>query len=462
MNPTPLSTVYTWPAKVFHESRRARSPNEWGEWKEMTPEYKAGLELDIQAAIDAFHTNLPKGPSDEEIMQLAIQCTASLDSDKANADEFRALFALHYSAELAAKDAKIAEEKRKVAKYEPLIDKAAEAMGVIRFLAHDLNLAGPEWHENHGFSEKVTSAWMDKVARFEAEIESLKRERDEARAAHEALIVEAAKERHGHTGMCCHLRLDEKRKADAAIEEATALREQLEVAVKALQRLAPTCEECIKPAVYTQPWTDGWHVCRDHADCDVVLRNPCKHPATVALSKLKSAPSPAAVECIPPCSCPVCVHLDVYEDAEPASTEVPEAGEVETPRINACYARAGMMLANQQKELDEEGRKLERETIALKAELASVYAGIKEPATVYNNMLRGEIAMPAGLTDLSATQHREEVLMELASDLMGTLILVEMNLHQLTGLCRGELWKRVTVTIANTEATLAKLKEAAQ
>ncbi len=53
----------------------------------------------------------------------------------------------------------------------------------------------------------------------------------------------------------------------------------------ALMKLAPDCEECGKMATHKEPWTEGYYVCRDHADCDVVLRNPIDHPATQALNQ---------------------------------------------------------------------------------------------------------------------------------------------------------------------------------
>jgi len=58
-------------------------------------------------------------------------------------------------------------------------------------------------------------------------------------------------------------------------------------AVTVMEGLQPHCEECGRPATHKQPWTEGYWVCRYHADCDVVLRNPSRHPLTLAIAKLK-------------------------------------------------------------------------------------------------------------------------------------------------------------------------------
>lgn len=65
--------------------------------------------------------------------------------------------------------------------YEPLIGKAAEAMGFIRFTAHPLGIAGESWSEEPGFSTALTSAFLRFCAakkEAEQELEALREQQN--------------------------------------------------------------------------------------------------------------------------------------------------------------------------------------------------------------------------------------------------------------------------------------------
>jgi hypothetical protein len=78
---------------------------------------------------------------------------AALERAKAAAKEALAATPESASQELAAL-------REKVAKWEPLIAKGAEAMGFIRFAAICFELNGPTWNEEPGFTQKLTDALL--------------------------------------------------------------------------------------------------------------------------------------------------------------------------------------------------------------------------------------------------------------------------------------------------------------
>lgn len=92
---------------------------------------------------------------------------ATLPSDEVGQTIMNAVptsFALQMAGELER-------TQKKLEDYEPLIGKAAEAMGFIRFIAQDLDLAGPEWSEEPGFSARLTSAWFKFTHEWRAKTE---------------------------------------------------------------------------------------------------------------------------------------------------------------------------------------------------------------------------------------------------------------------------------------------------